>query len=64
MATRFATADGQWVVDVIHLSLTGTNRDGQWIRVRHHGYLAGEVRNCGELAKVPGLPLTDLVEVS
>jgi MFS family permease len=47
------------VVDVIHLSLTGCNRDGEWLRIRHLGFLAGEVRRWEDLGGFP-FELSDL----
>jgi len=50
---RWVTSDGHWVVDVIRLSLTGNNRDGTWLRVRHRGFFAGEVRRWEDLDRFP-----------
>jgi hypothetical protein len=50
---RWVTADGRWVIDVIRLSATGTNRDGTWLRVRYCGFLAGEVRRWEDLGQFP-----------
>jgi hypothetical protein len=41
---RFRSADGEWTVDVIRLSLTSNNRDGEWLRVAHLGFHVAEVR--------------------
>ena len=35
---RFRSIDGEWVVDVIRLSLTGDHRDGECFRVTRHGF--------------------------
>jgi hypothetical protein len=54
--SRWVSADGQWVIDVISLTLTGTSRDGTWLRIRHHGFFAGEVRRPEDLARFPFSP--------
>jgi hypothetical protein len=41
---QWISSDGHWRVDLIHLSLTGTNEDGEWLRVKHYGYLVGRAR--------------------
>lgn len=56
---RWLTADGQWVVDVISVSATGTRLDGVWLRIRQHGFFAGEVRGLEDLARFP-FTVTDL----
>ena len=48
------------VVDVIRLTLTGTNQDGEWFRVSRDGWLIGRVRTCRELARL--VDLADLRE--
>lgn len=48
---RFRSADGEWVIDVIHLSLTGNNRDGERYRIRHLGWFIAELRTIAELRK-------------
>jgi hypothetical protein len=53
--------DGTTVVEVVRLSCTGKGRDGEWLRVRRHGYYVGEVRTVGELAGL-GIDLADLRE--
>lgn len=57
MADRW-TAPGGWVVDVIRLSLTGTGRDGTWLRIRRRGYWIADVRTVAEVAAF--LPLASL----
>jgi hypothetical protein len=59
MRNRWAAIGGQWVVDVIILSLTGNNRDGTWLRVRHLGFFAGGVRRSEDLDRF-GIDLSDL----
>jgi hypothetical protein len=46
---RFRTTDGEWVVDVIRLSLTGDHRDGERFRITRHGFFVAEVKTIGEL---------------
>ena len=35
---RFRSPDGEWVVDVLRLSLTGDHRDGERFRVTRYGF--------------------------
>jgi hypothetical protein len=46
---RFRSIDGEWVVDVIRLSLTGDHRDGECFRVSRHGFFVAEVKAIDEL---------------
>ena len=46
---RFRSADGQWTVEVIRLTLTGSNRDGECFRVCHYGFYVAEARTIDEL---------------
>jgi hypothetical protein len=46
---RFRGIDGEWVVDVIRLSLTGDHRDGERFRVTRHGFFVAEVKTIDEL---------------
>jgi len=46
---RFRSIDGEWVVDVIRLSLTGDHRDGECFRLTRHGFFVAEARTIGEL---------------
>ncbi len=48
---RFRSADGEWTVDVIRLSLTSNNRDGEWLRVAYLGFHVAEVRTPQELGR-------------
>lgn len=57
MADRW-TAPGGWVVDVIRLSLTGTGRDGTWLRIRRHGCWIADVRTVAEIETF--IPLASL----
>jgi hypothetical protein len=47
---KWVSSDGQWRVDLVRLSLTGTGRDGEWLRVTEYGFYAGEVRARDDLA--------------
>lgn len=47
---RYTSADGEWAVEVIHLALTGNNRDGEWLRVSRWGCFVAEVRSIAELS--------------
>jgi hypothetical protein len=57
---RCRSADGQWQVDVILLSLTSDNRDGEWLRVSRWGLHVGDVRTVDELREY--VDLADLEE--
>jgi hypothetical protein len=50
MADRYR-APGGWTVEVIHLSGTPDNRDGEWLRVCRHGYHVADVRIIAELER-------------
>jgi hypothetical protein len=47
---RVRSCDGQWIIDVIRLSLTGTGRDGEWLRISRSGIHVADVRTVDELA--------------
>jgi hypothetical protein len=57
---RWRTRDGQFVVEVIKLTGTSRNRDGEWLRVKQHGSHLADVRSIEELANY--VDLADLVE--
>jgi hypothetical protein len=42
---KWISSDGTWVVVLIQLTGTSDGRDGTWLRVTHHGVLAGEARD-------------------
>jgi hypothetical protein len=46
---RFRSIDGEWVVDVIRLSLTGDHSDGERFRVTRYGFFVAEVKTIDEL---------------
>ena len=52
---RVRSADGEWVIDVIHLTLTGTHHDGEWLRVRRWGMHFADLRTVEQLAEVVDL---------
>ena len=56
--TKYKTRDG-YSVEVVQLADTG-NHDGQWLRVRYHGYYVADVRSVLELESY--FPLADLEE--
>lgn len=58
MSTRYGTSDGQWTVEIVELSCTPNNRDGQWYRVRHCGFHVADVRTVAELER--HIPLAEL----
>jgi hypothetical protein len=58
---RLVSADRVWRVDVIELSCTGNNTDGQWIRISYLNVLAGMVRTPDEVERF--VPLASLEEV-
>ena len=39
------------MVDVIRLALTGTHRDGEWLRIKRWGWHVADVRTVAELAR-------------
>jgi hypothetical protein len=57
MADRWR-APGGWTVEIVHLSGTPNNRDGQWFRVCQHGFWTADVRTVAELER--WFPLADL----
>jgi hypothetical protein len=52
---RVRSPDGEWIIDVIHLTLTGTHRDGEWLRVRRWGMHFADLRTVEQLAEVVDL---------
>jgi hypothetical protein len=53
-------APGGWSVQVIHLTATSDNRDGEWLRVSYCGVWVADVRSPGELEQ--WFPLASLEE--
>ena len=50
MAPTYRTKDG-YSVEVIQLSDSSGNHDGEWLRVRYHGYHVADVRSVAELER-------------
>lgn len=48
---RWLSRDGRWRVDLIRLSHTADNRDGERFRVARDGYFQTECRTVAELAE-------------
>lgn len=48
---RVGTYDREWIIDVIRLSLTGTGRDGEWLRISRRGIHVADVRTVDELTR-------------
>jgi hypothetical protein len=48
MADRWR-APGGWTVEIVHLSGTPDNRDGEWLRVSQHRFWTADVRTVDEL---------------
>jgi hypothetical protein len=48
MADRYR-APGGWTVEVVRLSGTPDKCDGEWIRIRQHGFHVADVRSIAEL---------------
>jgi hypothetical protein len=46
---RCRSSDGEWVIDVISLTATGTHRDGDWLRIKRWGCHIADVRSVDEL---------------
>jgi len=57
--TKYGTRDG-YSVEVVQLAGTSGNHDGQWLRVRYHGYYVADVRTVTELEKY--FPLSEVEE--
>jgi hypothetical protein len=57
---RCVSRDGSTVVEVIRLSCS-EGRDGEWLRVKRHGFHLADVRSVEELARL-GVDLPDLAE--
>ena len=53
------SSNGQWGVKLIRLTNTGNGRDGDWLRVTHRGFFAGEARAWDGVAGL-GVDIGDL----
>lgn len=58
---RWMSSDGEWVVDLVRRSGSGNGRDGEWLRVFHHGFKLGEARDWDGVARL-GVDIGDLRE--
>ena len=57
MPPTYRTKDG-YTVEVVQLSDTSGNHDGDWLRVRYYGYHVADVRSVAELERY--FPLGEL----
>ena len=57
MAPKYRTKD-VYTVEVVQLSDTSGNHDGEWLRVRYHGFHVADVRSVAELERY--FPLGEL----
>jgi hypothetical protein len=57
MAAKYRTKDG-YSVEVVQLADTSGNHDGEWLRIRYHGYHVADVRSIAELERY--IPLGEL----
>jgi hypothetical protein len=57
MAPTYRTKAG-YTVEVVQLSDTSGNHDGEWLRVRYHGFHVADVRSVAELERY--FPLGEL----
>ena len=58
---RWMSSDGKWVITHVHLTAAGNGRDGDWLRVSHHGFFVGEARDWDGVARL-GVDIGDLRE--
>jgi hypothetical protein len=58
---RWRTRDGRYTVELVRLSMTSRDGDGQWIRLKEHGFHVADVRTPDELAEF--IDLADLDEL-
>lgn len=48
---RVRSRDGEWTVEVIALSATGTGRDGEWLQITQRTVHVAGVRTVAEVAE-------------
>jgi hypothetical protein len=53
-------APGGWRIEIVELSGTPNRRDGQWYRIRQHGFWTADVRSIAEIERY--VPLAELEE--
>jgi hypothetical protein len=49
---RVRSPDGEWVIDVINLTLTCNHHDGEWFRVARWGWHIADLRTVEQLAQL------------
>jgi hypothetical protein len=54
------SSDGTWVVELVRRT-NSNGKDGQWLRVLHHGFKVGEARDWDGVARL-GVDIADLRE--
>jgi hypothetical protein len=59
-SVRCVSRDGSTVIEVVRLSCT-SGRDGNWLRVKRHGFWVGSVRRVEDLTSL-GIDLADFRE--
>lgn len=57
---RWMSSDGAWVVELVRRNAS-RDRDGEWLRVSHHGFKVGEARDWAGVARL-GVDIGDLRE--
>ena len=55
---KLRSRDGRWTVEVVTIAT------GSWLRVKEHGYYAGQVRTPEDLAAKFGIDLADMEEIA
>ena len=58
---RWMSSDGEWLVELVRRTASGNGRDGEWLRVSHHGFKVGEARGWDGVATL-GVDIGDLRE--
>lgn len=58
---RWMSSDGDWVVELVRRSASASGRDGEWLRVSHHGFRVGEAKDWDGV-KALGVDIGDLRE--
>ena len=55
---RWMSSDGDWVVELVRRTASGNGKDGEWLRVLHHGFKVGEARDRDGIARL-GVDVSD-----
>lgn len=58
---RWMSSDGEWVVEMVRRTASGSGRDGEWLRVSHCGFKVSEARDWDGVARL-GVDIGDLRE--